>query len=288
MSDVVASSGGTRLETIRQARSRAGFDRPRFLLVVTGSTTLFLFAPILVVVVYSFNSVKSLATLHGLSLQWYRFLAHDSAALDSVRTSLEIALVTTLVATSIGVLLAIGLTRARPALSKATEATMLLNLVSPEIATAVALLLLFTGIGLQLGSATIALGHITFSIAYVTVIVRARLLGIGRELEEGAMDLGATELQGLRLVILPLLWPAIAGAAMLVFLLSFDDFVTSFFTSGVGTPPLPLLIYGMIRFGVTPEINAIGTLMMAVTIVLGFLGVGLIQFRGSGIGRRSR
>ncbi|MDP9242720.1 MAG: ABC transporter permease [Actinomycetota bacterium] len=255
---------------------------------MTGLTTVFLFAPIAVVVVYSFNSVKSLATLQGFSTKWYGVLARDSGALGSVRVSLEIALATTLVATTIGVLLAIGLTRARPALSKATEATMLLNLVSPEIATAVALLLLFTGIGLQLGTATIALGHITFSIAYVTVIVRARLLGIGRELEEGAMDLGATELQGLRLVVLPLLWPAIVGAAMLVFLLSFDDFVTSFFTSGVGTPPLPLLIYGMIRFGVTPEINAIGTLMMAVTIVLGFLGVGLIQFRGSGIGRRGR
>jgi len=139
---------------------------------------------------------------------------------------------------------------------------------------------------LQLGSTTIALGHVTFSIAYVTVIVRARLLGIGSELEEGAMDLGATELQGLRLVVLPLLWPAIVGAAMLVFLLSFDDFVTSFFTAGVGTPPLPLLIYGMIRFGITPEINAIGTLMMAVTILLGVAGVFLIQFRGTG--RRAR
>ena len=100
------------------------------------------------------------------------------------------------------------------------------------------------------------------------------------------MHLGATELQGLRLVVLPLLWPAILGAAMLVFLLSFDDFVTSFFTSGVGTPPLPLLIYGMIRFGITPEINAIGTLMMAVTILLGVAGVFLIQFRSTG--RRAR
>jgi spermidine/putrescine transport system permease protein/putrescine transport system permease protein len=162
---------------------------------------------------------------------------------------------------------------------------MLLNLVSPEIATAIALLLLFTGVGLRLGSDTIALGHITFSIAYVTVIVRARLLGIGHELEEGAMDLGATELQSLRLVVLPLMWPAILGSAMLVFLLSFDDFVTSFFTAGVGTPPLPLLIYGMIRFGVTPEINAIGTLMMATTILVGVGGIALIQFRTTPTGR---
>lgn len=287
MSDAVAASeSAPRVGTLPRARSRRSFDRPRFLLVVTGATTLFLFLPILVVVAYSFNSVKSLATFQGLSLHWYRTLAGDSGALDSVRVSFGIALVTTAVATTIGVALAIGLTRARPALAKGTEATMLLNLVSPEIATAVALLLLFTGVGLPLGSTTITLGHITFSIAYVTVIVRARLLGIGSELEEGAMDLGATELQGLRLVVLPLLWPAILGAAMLVFLLSFDDFVTSFFTSGVGTPPLPLLIYGMIRFGITPEINAIGTLMMAVTILLGVAGVFLIQFRSTG--RRAR
>jgi spermidine/putrescine transport system permease protein/putrescine transport system permease protein len=146
---------------------------------------------------------------------------------------------------------------------------MLLPLITPEIVTAVGLLLLFGRAGMTLSLKTIILGHITFSISYVTVIVRARLSLLNREVEEAAMDLGATELAALRLVTLPALYPAIAASALLVFVLSFDDFVTSVFTSGAGTSPLPVRIYSLLRVGVSPEINAVGTTMIAITLVIG-------------------
>ena len=143
---------------------------------------------------------------------------------------------------------------------------MLLPLITPEIVTAVGLLLLFGQVKMELSLQTIILGHITFSISYVTVIVRARLSLLNREVEEAAMDLGATELGALRLVTLPALYPAIAASALLVFVLSFDDFVTSVFTSGAGTSPLPVRIYSLLRVGVSPEINAVGTTMIAITL----------------------
>jgi ABC-type spermidine/putrescine transport system permease subunit II len=126
--------------------------------------------------------------------------------------------------------------------------------------------LVFYELGLALSLTTVVLAHITFSIAYVTIIVRGRLIAFNTEVEEAALDLGATNLQAIRLVTLPLLWPAVIASAMLVFVMSFDDFVTSYFVSGTGVAPLPVRIYTMIHFGVTPEINAVGTLMMAVTI----------------------
>jgi spermidine/putrescine transport system permease protein/putrescine transport system permease protein len=145
---------------------------------------------------------------------------------------------------------------------------MLLNLVTPEIVTGIAFLLVFSQLAIPFSIGTIIVGHITFSIAYVTIIVRGRLAGLNREVEEAAQDLGATNVEAMRLVTLPLLWPAIIASGMLVFVMSFDDFVTSFFTTGTNTEPLPLRIYSMIHFGVTPEINAVGTLMMAITIVI--------------------
>jgi ABC-type spermidine/putrescine transport system permease subunit II len=143
--------------------------------------------------------------------------------------------------------------------------------------TAIALLLVFSQagaflsqFGIQFGFSlvTVILGHITFSIAYVTIIVRGRLAALNREVEEAAQDLGATNTEAVRLVTLPLLWPAIIASGMLVFVMSFDDFVTSFFTTGTGVEPLPMRIYAMIRFGVTPEINAVGTLMMLITVII--------------------
>jgi spermidine/putrescine transport system permease protein/putrescine transport system permease protein len=165
---------------------------------------------------------------------------------------------------------------------------MLLNLVSPEVVTGVALLLVFSeaggfllqfGIQFGLSLTTVVLGHITFSIAYVTIIVRGRLAALNREVEEAALDLGATNVGAMRLVTLPLLWPAIIASGLLVFVMSFDDFVTSYFTTGVGVEPLPLRIYSMIHFGVTPEINAVGTLMMVMTIAIVLVALALFTHR---------
>lgn len=260
----------------RQPHAR-GFDRPRFLPIFTALVFVYLFAPILVVTWFSFNSKRSLQVFGSPSLTWYDQLIHDPAILDSLYASIEIALVSMVVSTVIGTLLAFGLVRSRSRANRPTDVLMLLNLVSPEIVTAIALLLVFSqagsllsqfGIQFGLSLVTVALGHITFSIAYVTIIVRGRLAALNREVEEAALDLGATNVGAMRLVTLPLLWPAIIASGMLVFVMSFDDFVTSFFTTGIGVEPLPLRIYSMIHFGVTPEINAVGTLMMVITIVI--------------------
>jgi spermidine/putrescine transport system permease protein len=253
--------------------------------LVTALTGLFLLVPVIVVVVYSFNSEQSLTAFGHPSLRWYIALAHNSAVLASIRVSLEVALMTTVVATVVGTLLAFGVTRSRTGWSRPTNGILLLTLVTPEIATAMSLFLIYTTqLHVTLSIFTITISHITFSLVYVTVIVRTQISGLQREVEEAARDLGCGEIQALRLVVLPQIRSAIIGAALLVFVLSFDDFVTSYLTTGVGTPPLPVYIYGMIKFGISPEINAIGTLMVAVSAVLGLTGIFLLGFRA----RRAR
>ncbi len=253
----------------RRKRAPRGFDQPRFLAVFTALVFVYLFAPILVVTWYSFNSKRSLQVFGTFSLTWYNTLLHDPLITNSLVASVEVAFVTMLVATALGTLLAFGLVRAQSRANRPTDVLMLLNLITPEIVTGIAFLLVFSQLGITLSLGTVVIGHITFSIAYVTIIVRGRLASINREVEEAAQDLGATYVQSMRLVTLPLLWPAIIASGLLVFVMSFDDFVTSFFTFGIGgAEPLPLRIYSMIHFGVTPEINAVGTLMMAITVVI--------------------
>jgi spermidine/putrescine transport system permease protein/putrescine transport system permease protein len=263
------------------------FDRPRFLRVYTALFFVFLFSPIALVVLFSFNSTKSLQNFDGFSLRWYQQFFESESYRGSLEASLEIALITMVVATVIGTLLAYGLVRARTRWSNGLNVLMLLPLVTPEIVAGASALLLFTQVGLQLSLTTIVLGHITFSISYVTVVVRARLAALGMEVEDAAMDLGATRLATFRLITLPALWPAILAAALLVFALSFDDFVLSFFTTGESPQPLPVRIWSAIRFGVTPTINAIGTFMLVVSVIVIGLAMGLPRLLGrreSGLG----
>jgi ABC-type spermidine/putrescine transport system permease subunit II len=164
---------------------------------------------------------------------------------------------------------------------------MLVPLVTPEIVAGASALLIFTQVGLRLSLTTIILAHITFSISYVTVVVRARLAALGREVEDASMDLGATRWQTFRLVTLPALWPAVIASGLLVFALSFDDFVLSFFTTGESPQPLPVRIWTQIRFGVRPTINAIGTFMLVIStlsIALALLLPRLLGRRESGLG----
>ncbi len=242
------------------------FDRPRFLRLYTVAIYLFLFLPIAVVILFSFNSVKSLQSFQGFSLQWYREFFEDETLRESLFVSLRIALMTMVCATILGTALAIGLVRARTRWSPAANVLMLIPLVTPEIVAGISALLIFSQLGVQLSFWTIVLAHITFSISYVTVVVRGRLASMGDEVEQAAMDLGATRWQAVRLVLLPELWPAIVAAGLLTFALSFDDFVLSFFTTGEDAQPLPVRIWSAIRFGVSPTINAIGTLMMVVSL----------------------
>jgi spermidine/putrescine transport system permease protein len=264
-------------------RRRARFAWGRAVLwMITALVGLFLLVPVIVVVVFSFNSKKSLNSFAHPSLRWYTGLFDNSGLLASVRLSLEIAAVTAVASTVLGTLFAFGLVRARTRWARPPGAILLTTLVTPEIATAVALFLVFTsGLHWSLSPVTVVIGHVTFSLVYVTVIVRTRLAGLRPELEEAARDLGCTELQSLRLVVLPQLAPAIVGAALLTFVLSFDDFVTSTFTTGAGTSPLPVYIYGAIKFGLSPEINAVGSLMLLITLVLGTAGVLLTRVRSA-------
>jgi spermidine/putrescine transport system permease protein len=244
----------------------SAFDKPRFLRLFTGLVYLFLFAPIVVVVLFSFNSIKSLNVFDGFSLQWYREFLEDESLRQSLFTSLEIAAVTMVAATFIGTLLAIGLVRSRARWAPGANILMLVPLVVPEIVTGISALLIFSQLGIALSFWTIVLAHITFSISYVTIVVRARMAAISQEVEEAAMDLGATRWQSVRLVLVPALWPSVIAAGLLTFAFSFDDFVLSFFTTGEDLQPLPVRIWSAIRFGLSPTINAIGTLMMVVSL----------------------
>lgn len=242
--------------------------KPRFAVAMTVVFFAWLYLPILAVALFSFNDKKSLSSFSGFSLRWYDALIHDSALLDSLVASLKIATIASVGSLVLGTMLALGLERVRSRRGKVIGAVTLLPLVTPEIVTGVAALLLFTGIGLKLSMTTVILAEITFSIAYVTVIVRGRLAGIALEVEEAARDLGCTPFQALRLVTIPMLIPALLGAGLLVFALVFDDFVLAFFTTGVDPQPLPVRVYSSIRFGVSPAINAIGTLMLLASALL--------------------
>jgi spermidine/putrescine transport system permease protein/putrescine transport system permease protein len=281
--DVAQPAAESRAE-VGSARRRPpkDFDRPRFLRVFTGLFFVFLFAPIALVVLFSFNSTRSLQDFEGFSLRWYEQFFESESLRDSLIASIEIALATMLIATVLGTMLAYGLVRARTRWSAAANVTMLVPLVTPEIVAGVSALLLFTQVGLELSLTTIILAHITFSISYVTVVVRARLTALSREVEDASMDLGATRWQTFRLVTLPALWPAVLAAGLLVFALSFDDFVLSFFTTGESPQPLPVRIWTQIRFGVKPTINAIGTFML----VISTLSIGLALLLPRLLGRR--
>ncbi|HET6507353.1 MAG TPA: ABC transporter permease [Baekduia sp.] len=245
-------------------------ERPRVLRLVTALVMAFLLLPVVVVAVFSLNGERSLVRMGALDTRWYRTLAHDGDVLSSLAYSLEIAVATAVISTALGTALAIGLRRASRVPARTTDAAILLRLVAPETATAVALLLLFTQLSIPLSTGTLLAAHVALTLAFVAVLVRSRLANLDGQLEEAALDLGATPLQAIRLVILPLVAPAIAAGALLSFVLSFDNFITSFFATGIGTQPLPVRIYSMLRVGVTPEVNAIGVLMLAiVTLVLG-------------------
>jgi len=259
-----------RAETTVPARARRGRleRRPFAAVAFTALFFAWMYLPIVAVVLFSFNDRKSLATFTGFSTMWYSDFFHDDTLVRSLFASLAIASVAAVGSLILGTMLALGLERIRSRPGRAIGAVTLLPLVTPEIVTGVAALLFFTGLGMKLSLTTVTLAEITFSIAYVTVIVRGRLAAMSPEVEEAALDLGCTPWQAVRLVILPALAPALLGAGLLVFALVFDDFVLAFFTTGVDPQPLPVRIYSSIRFGVSPAINAVGTLVLLFSAML--------------------
>lgn len=227
---------------------------------------LFLWLPIAVLAVFSFNAGRQTAIWRGFTLDWYRRLLANDALLASVRNSLIIAALTTAVATVIGTLAALALRRAGS--HGGTLALLFLPMVIPEVVLGAALLTFFGTVGFRLSLVTVVIAHVVFSVSYVTLVVRARLAGLDPALEEAARDLGAGPFETFRRVTLPLILPGVAASALLVFTLSIDDYVVTSFVAGVGATTLPLHIYSMLRVGVTPEVNAVSTLLLAGTIGL--------------------
>lgn len=261
-------------------RGRGVEHKPRIAIIITVAFFAILYLPILVVVLFSFNDKKSLATFTGFSTRWYSDLFSNEDLLASVAASLKISFVAMVGSLILGTMLAISLERVRSRGGRLAGLIALIPLVTPEIVTGVAALLLFTGLGIKLSLTTVMIAEITFSIAYVTVIIRSRLATLSAEVEEAAMDLGCNRVQALRLVVFPAILPALIAAGILIFALVFDDFVLAFFTTGVEPQPLPVRIYSAIRFGISPSINAIGTLMLAFSITLIGLALVIPRFFG--------
>jgi spermidine/putrescine transport system permease protein len=247
--------------------TNAGWPR-RLLAAHTALIYLFLYAPIAILVAFSFNASRQTAVWSGLTLDWYRQLFDDPSLFQAVRTSLLVAAVTTAVAVLLGTPAALALARHGFRGRRATQALLYLPVIIPEVVLGAALVTFFGVIGLQLSITTVVIAHVVFSVSYVAIVVRARIAGLDPALEEAARDLGAGPFETFRRVTLPLAAPGIAAAALLVFTLSIDDYVITSFVAGVGATTLPLYIYSMLKVGVTPEINAVSTLLLAGTIAL--------------------
>lgn len=254
--------------------------------LLTGYSLLFfvfLYAPILLIVGYSFNSNPiNMMVWNTFTLDWYRsifglstklgesalYIESTDQLLAAVRTSLTVAMTTTLFSTLVGTLTALAIARYRFRLQGFYRFLLFMPMVMPDIVLGIALLIFFVSVGMPLGTGSIILGHCTFLISYVFIVVSARLAGMDTQLEEASADLGAGHWTTFRRITLPLIAPGIAGGAMLAFIISMDDLVITYFISGVDSTTLPVFIYSMIRRGIKPEINAIATLLLLASFVI--------------------
>lgn len=241
----------------------------------------FLYAPLLVLVVYAFNSSSMVTVWQGFSLRWFARVAQNDDIRNAALNSLVIAVVATIASTVIAVTGALALERGRRFVGRGAVTMMIaLPLVVPEIIVAIATLVFFSAIGMHNGLVNLMIAHTVFCIPFAILPVQARLREMGHALEEAARDLYASEWQLFRRITLPLLAPAIASGAIMAFVVSLDDFLISMMVSSAGSTTLPVYVYGMMRLGVTPEVNAISTILLAVSLV--FVGAALL------LGRRNR
>jgi spermidine/putrescine transport system permease protein len=238
---------------------------------------LFLYGPIAVLAIFSFNSGRQTAIWEGFTFDWYRRLLADDRLLAAAGNSLLVAAVATVLATTLGTAAALALARRSRQSRRATQALLYLPVILPEVVLGAALLTFFGIARLRLSLGTVIVAHVVFSLSYVAIVVRARLAGLDPALGEAARDLGANPWETFRRVTLPLALPGIAAAALLVFTLSIDDYVVTSFVAGVGSTTLPLHIYSMLKVGVTPEVNAVSTLLLAVTLLPIVLAHRLLQ-----------
>ncbi len=244
----------------------------------------FLYLPIVILVIYSFNGSRLVTVWGGWSLRWYHEFFNDSAMIEAAWMSLRIAALSATIATLLGTLAAVGLSRGENFRGRTLFSGMLYApLVMPEVITGLSLLLLFVALNIERGFWTVTIAHTTLTMCFVAVVVQSRLGSLDRSLEEAAMDLGCDPVRAFLMVTLPLIIPAIAAGWMLAFTLSLDDLVIASFTTGPGSATLPIRIYSEVRLGVKPEINAICTLvigLIAIVIVVASLASKLTSAQG--------
>lgn len=241
---------------------------------------LFLYLPIVVLVIYSFSGSPTVGIWGGFSVRWYRQMFGNEALMDSLRNSLIVALISTVVATVLGTMAGIAIDRYRRWIGRrAFDALLYLPVIIPDVTMAIMLLLWFTTINMALGLSTIIISHIAFNISFVAIVVRSRLAHLDPSLEEAAMDLYASRWQTFRRVTLPLIMPGVLGGALLALTLSLDDVVITQLVQGPGATTLPVFVFGLIKRSVTPEINAVSTVMLIASMVLVFVSLGF-QRRG--------
>ena len=239
----------------------------------------FLYLPILILVIYSFNASRMVTVWGGFSTEWYVSLLSNAELLDAAWVTLRIALLSATVATVLGTLAAVTLVRYGRFPGRTLFSGMIYApLVMPDVITGLSLLLLFVAMGFARGFWTIVLAHITFSMCFVAVVVQSRLVSFDRSLEEAALDLGCPPFKTFMLITLPIILPAVVAGWMLAFTLSLDDLVIASFTSGPGATTLPMKIYSQVRLGVTPEINAVSTILVGL-VALGVIAASIVTKR---------
>jgi spermidine/putrescine transport system permease protein len=245
---------------------RTGPGRGVTLYAIAGFVYLYL--PIVLLVLFSFNTSKFSVRMEGLTLRWYQDLFNDRAIWEATRNTLIVGFTSTAVSTVIGTAAALALHRYPFRGKGVAEATLYIPVIIPEVVMGIALLAFFAQAGITLGLPTIIIAHIAFSIPFVTLTVRARLHGLDRAIEEAAMDLGANEIITFWRVTLPMIMPGVLSGALLAFTLSLDDYIITLFTAGPGSTTLPLRVFSMLRQAVTPKVNALSSLWMLVILIV--------------------
>lgn len=244
------------------------FKQHKVLWSISIATYAFLYLPLVIVVLYSFNDSRLNAEWVGFTFKWYEVLFNDAQMLTAARNSLIIATITSFFSTLLGTMAGFAMYRYKLRL---LPILVLTPIAIPEILMGLSLLVFFVSLNFTLGFVSITLAHIAFCIGFVAIVVRSRLQGMDESLVEAARDLGATPLQAFKLITLPLIMPGIIAGALMSFTLSIDDFVITYFTAGAGASTLPLQIYSMLKIAVTPEVNAISSLLMLLTLLLIFI-----------------
>ena len=248
----------------------------------------FLYIPILILVIYSFNASRLVTVWGGFSTRWYASLLQNQPLLDAAWLSLKLALVSATIATVLGTLAAIALLRFGRFGGRSLFAGMIAApLVMPEVITGLSLLLLFVALSLERGFWTVTIAHVTLTMSFATIVVQSRLATFDRSLEEAAQDLGAPPWKVALTITLPIILPAIAAAWLLAFTLSLDDLVIASFTTGPGATTLPMRLYSAIRLGVTPEINAASTILVAIVAVVVIAASLLVKRDTPGLSRQA-